>query len=212
MAVAPPTNPAEAFGAGDPRNANYFQTLAQLEHQEQSTLAGLNERESSARSAATYRQGLLGQQEPQSYKANQHRANAGGIAESGVNAERRGTIATDYANKRYAVTNNLQNTENQIGRARQQAKEAREAGEGRAANTALGEGYKSLLENPPAPENPAGSVPAKVTSSAAGTVTVGGRPGPPVSIAREVGQPSTAGVRRSAGASYLAKLRAKGRV
>lgn len=205
--AAPPTNPAEAFGAGDPRNAAYFQTLASLEHQYNTTLANNKTRLGSSRENAAYQQGILGQREPQSYKANQHRANAGGIAESGVNAERRGTIGQDYANKRFSITHGLQETEGSISASEQAAKERLEAGRAEAANTALGKGYESLLANPPGPEAP----PAKVTSSSAGTVTVGGRPGPPLSIGREVAQPSTPGVRRSAASTYLSRLKAKGR-
>jgi hypothetical protein len=149
MAAAPPTNPAEAFGAGDPRNAQYFQTLASLEHQYNTTLAGDKEKLASSRSNALYQQGLLGEKEPGSYKANEHRANAGGLLESGVNAERRGTIGQEYANKRFGVSHGLQETEGSITANEQSAKESLESGRANAANTALSEGYKALLEREP---------------------------------------------------------------
>lgn len=149
MAAAPPTNPAEAFGAGDPRNAQYFQTLASLEHQYNTTLAGDKQKLASSRSNALYQQGLIGEREPGSYKANEHRANAGGLLESGVNAERRGTIGQEYANKRFGVSHGLQETEGSLSQNDQSAKDDLEAGRANAANTALSEGYKALLEREP---------------------------------------------------------------
>lgn len=198
MAATPPTNPAEAFGAGDPRNAAYFQTLANLEHQYNTTLAGDKERLQNSRTNATYQQGLIGQREPGSYKANSHRANAGGILESGVNAERRGTIGQEYANKRYGVTHGLQETEGSISRNEQGAKERLELGKSGAANTALMEGYKSLLEREPNEQVQA--PPQAIPNTAAS---------PGVSVARITAQPNTGGVRRAAGNKYLAKAKAR---
>lgn len=142
----PPTNPAAAFGEGDPRNAKYFETLANLEHQYQTSLGSSKEARTNARANALYNRGLIGQREPQSYKANTHRANAGGLLESGVNAERRGTIGQEYANKRFSVVKGLQEREGSLSAGEQRALEDRELGRGNAATSALGEGYKALME------------------------------------------------------------------
>jgi hypothetical protein len=161
MAVSPPTNPGEAFGAGDPRNAKYFSVLAALEHQKENAVGSfkgqpgetyggsLGEQRDQARAQAQYGQGLLTQREPLSYKANQHRANAGGIAESGVNAERRGTIGADYANKRFQITSGLQNTEGRLQRAAEGAVTGYNDQSANLANNTLGEGYNWLLEHQP---------------------------------------------------------------
>lgn len=193
--AAPPTNPAEAFGAGDPRNAAYFQTLASLEHQYNTTLAGYKETLQNSRTNATYQQGQLTQQEPRAYQANRHRANAGGVLESGVNAERRGTIGADYANKRYGVTHGLQETEGRVSRGEQGAKETYDQRRAGAANNALTEGYKALLEREPN-ERVAQAIPNTAAT-------------PGVSVARITAQPNTGGVRRAAGNKYLARAKAR---
>lgn len=210
MAAAPPTNPAEAFGAGDPRNAAYFQTLASLEHQYNTTLAGDKEQLGNSKTNATYQQGLLGQAEPRSYQANQHRANAGGLLESGVNAERRGTIGADYANKRFNITHGLQETEGRISRSEQEAQERRDQGKAAAANTALSEGYKSLLEREPnEPVAPTAAV------NPGGVRTIEGPAGPggvvPYSEKTLGGSVRVGAARKAAATSYLAKAKAKAR-
>lgn len=213
--AAPPTNPAEAFGAGDPRNAQYFQTLASLEHQYNTTLAGDKQKLSDSRSNAVYQQGLLGEKEPGSYKANEHRANAGGLLESGVNAERRGTIGQEYANKRFGVSHGLQETEGSISQNDQSAKEGLESGRANAANTALEKGYEALMKQEPndtaaasraanpggirtiqGPAGPGGVVPYSETTPG-GSVRVGGTPRPQI--------------RATAANGYLAKTKAKAR-
>src|ERR1700742_3730842 len=174
-----PTNPGEAFGPGDPRNAAYFQNLAALEHAYQTTLANDKTALANAKTNSEYSQSQLTKAEPGSYSNNQHRANAGGLLESGINAERRGGIASNYANKRFGITHGLQETEGRLQRNDQAAKERKEAGEASAASTALGEGYKALLEQQPtepaqaASPYPGGVVPKTSVQPGAGYVKVG---------------------------------------
>jgi hypothetical protein len=173
---APPTNPAEAFGAGDPRNAKYFENLAALEHAYNTTLADDKETLSNDQTNAQYQQSLLTKAEPVAYRNNQHKANAGGILESGVNAERRGTIATQYAQKRYTVQHGLQEDEGKVRKNEEAEQYKYESGRGKAANEALSEGYKNLLETQPnETPQPSGSgvVPKVSTQPGAGYVKVG---------------------------------------
>src|SRR5207302_1526998 len=100
MAAAAPTNPAAAFPAGDPRNALYAQNLAALEHQYTTANAGIEEGLKNARSNAEFSQRQTGPQETLGYQANQSKANNEGLLTSGINAQRRGTLAANYANKR----------------------------------------------------------------------------------------------------------------
>src|SRR5580692_6928612 len=175
--AAPPTNPAEAFPAGDPRNAQYFQTLAALEHAYNTTLAGDKEALTNDKSNSEYQQTLLTKAEPGTYKTNQAKANAGGILESGVNAGRRGTIATQYAQKRYTVQHGLQENEGKIRHGEEEAKYKLEGGRSEAANKALSEGYNSLLKESPDEQQPAqatsGVVPKVSEQPGAGFVRVG---------------------------------------
>jgi hypothetical protein len=158
MAEAAPTATG-GFGEGDPRNAQYFQTLASLNHQYNTTLANDKETLSNAESNANYQRGLLGQKEPLSYKANQHRSNAGGLLESGVNAERRGTIGAEYSNRRGAIAQALQKTQGSVSKADQGALENRQLGEGQAAITGYKEGAERVEKEPTnqfGPVNPGG--------------------------------------------------------
>src|SRR5436190_9201258 len=109
MAEAPPTD------------ALYWQTKGALAFNEGRRLARIGEGESKARSEATRREGAYGRGEPLAYKANQERANRGGILESGINSRRRGTIAADYAAKRLATQEGLQESLNRFTRERKEA-------------------------------------------------------------------------------------------
>lgn len=175
MALAPPTNPAEAFGAGDPRNAKYFENIAALEHAYNTTLANDKEALSNDQTNAQYQQSLLSKAEPGAYHANQHKANAEGLLESGVNAERRGTIASQYAQKRYTIQHGLQEDEGKIRKNEEAEQYKYESGRGKDATEALGEGYKALLEQQPNESAAQGSgvVPKVSTQPGAGYVKVG---------------------------------------
>ncbi len=148
MAAAPPTNPAAAFPEGDPRNAQYGETLAALLKQREDAKAELIKGRGENQANAAYSESQLTQNEPNTYRANTHRANAGGILESGINAQRRGGIATDYANKRFNVQRGLTQAENRINRQNTAAEERYSGGAATAATTALNAGYNNLLNNP----------------------------------------------------------------
>lgn len=154
-AAPPPTNPAAAFPAGDPRNAEYGETIAALEHAYTTTLAGDAETLSDATSNAQYQRSLIGQAEPGGYRSEANKANAGGILESGINAQDRGTLASKYADQRFKVTKGLQETTNRVHRANENAEYTRKTGEAKAATRALGEGYKDLLATSPNEQAPA---------------------------------------------------------
>ncbi len=151
MAADLPTNltAAQAFPEGDPRNAQYGENLAALLKQREGRKAELIQGRGENQASAAYRESQLTQNEPETYRANQHRANAGGIASSGINAQRRGGIARDYANKRFGVQQGLTSAENRINRQNKQAEETYEGGASRAATTALEAGRRNLEEHPP---------------------------------------------------------------
>lgn len=146
------------FPAGDPRNAAYYENIAALKHAEETTLARGGEERARATAAATYNEGQLSKAEPLSYRANQYRANNEGLLESGVNAGRRGGIATNYAGKRFAVARGLKETTERIARGEAAAKEARATGEARAATNASIEGKRYLEEHPNTAAQPGGGV------------------------------------------------------
>lgn len=150
---------ASPFPAGDPRNAQYFENIAALKHAEETTLARNSETEARAKAAATYQEGQYTKAEPLSYRANQFRSNNEGLLESGVNAGRRGNIATDYAGKRYAVQTGLKGTQERIARSNKEAREGRETGEARAGTNAQVEAKRWLEEHP----NPASTGPTLPT-------------------------------------------------
>ncbi len=142
------TDPNAAFPAGDPRNAEYGENVAALLHQREGRKAQLIAGRGRNQANSKYRESLLSQNEPETYKANERRANRGGLLESGINQRRRGGIATDYANKRFSVQRALTEGEENIDRENAQAEENYNTGVAKAATQALGAGYKNLLENP----------------------------------------------------------------
>jgi hypothetical protein len=160
-------DPAQAFGQGDPRNALYAENLAALEHGREREKATNEEGRNQARAKATYRQGLLGQAEPGTYKVNQERANNGGLLESGINAKRRGGIAADYANKRFSITSGLKEYEEGTGRREQQGTERYNEARAKAGTKALAEGYESLLANKPTEPAAGGGYPVPPAQQAA---------------------------------------------
>jgi hypothetical protein len=162
-AAPPPTNPAAAFPAGDPRNAEYGENVAAIEHAYGTTLAGDKETLADATSNAGYQRSLMGLQEPAGYRAEANRSNTGGILESGINAQNRGSLASKYAEGRVKITKGLTETTDRVNRSEKDAEETRNLGLAKASNKALSEGYKTLLEQgpdetaAPPPTNPGGT-------------------------------------------------------
>lgn len=98
MADAPaPTSP---FPVGDPRTATYNDELATLQHQRETSISGARVEKGQAQE--NYRFGLsqYNQAEPRALSTEQNTANTQGLAESGINAQRRGTVLSDYVNKK----------------------------------------------------------------------------------------------------------------
>jgi hypothetical protein len=168
--MAAPASPGTAFPAGDPRNALYFETKGKLEHERERTLGGLREQRENAQGNAKYREGVMTGQEPQTYAANRYRAVREGIASSGSNTERRGGIATNYANRRFAVQQGLKQTEGRISRSEQEARERADQGIAGAGTRALEEARRYAEEHPPVQPTQA--------YNAGGTREVTGPPGP----------------------------------
>jgi hypothetical protein len=173
-AAPPPTNPAAAFAAGDPRNAEYGENIAALEHAYNTTLAGDAETLGDAKSNAAYQRSLIGQAEPGGYRSEADKASSGGILESGVNAQNRATLASKYADQRFKVAKSLQETTDKVNKANANAEYTLNSGKSKAATKALGEGYKELLANAPNEEAPA--APPTPTNPGATRVNTG----PPV--------------------------------
>jgi hypothetical protein len=166
-APPPPTNPAaeHAFPSGDPRGAEYGETIAAAKHAFETTLAGDQEVLSDATSNAAYQRSLMGLAEPAGYRSEGQRASAGGILESGVNAQQRGSLASKYAEGRVKITKGLTETTDRVKRLNENAESRRESEYAKAATTALGKGYEALTKEgpdetappaPPAPTNPGG--------------------------------------------------------
>ncbi len=114
---------AEAPPVPNYADAEYTREVGRLNHQLETTLAGDKETLSDAKTAYQYNNSLLTQQEPLRYAANRYKAVNEGVAQSGVNAERRGTIGANFLNQRTKLTTGLQQTQGRIGRAEGTARE-----------------------------------------------------------------------------------------
>jgi hypothetical protein len=154
-APTPPTNPASAFPSGDPRNAEYGETVAAAEHAYNTTLAGDKETLSDSTSNAAYQRSLMGLAEPAGYRTEANRASAGGILESGINAQNRGSLTSKYAESRFKVTKGLQEATDRYNKDNANAEYERNAKLSKASTTALGKGYEALLKEGPDEQAPA---------------------------------------------------------
>jgi hypothetical protein len=207
MADNPAASPV-AVPAND-QNAKYFETIGKLAYQENKASSEYGRQLGTDRANSQYRQGLLSQQEPGSYRTNQARANAGGILESGINARNRGGIATNYANKRFSLGQGLKEQEGGLARNLAKEQEANQEGQHRAGLTALEEGKANLLAtNPQTPVAPKPKAPGQI-QALQGTPWAPPAPSAIPRIKSETAQPTTGGVRRAAGQNYIAKARAR---
>lgn len=107
-------------------NAAYQENVAALEHAYNTTLAGDQQTLKDDWMNASYQRTLMGKGEVLAEQSNEHKANAGGILESGINAGRRANIQTGYANKRAAITNKVGEAEGKIKLGEQRAHEETE--------------------------------------------------------------------------------------
>jgi hypothetical protein len=157
MADAPP--PASPFPTGDPRTAEYNETLATLLHQRENSLATDNASRGETQTAYKYGISQYDAAEPKALTAEQNQANSQGLLESGINAQRRGGILADYVGKRGNLLTKEQQSEGRISRADQEARERYDLGVKGAGNRAL-EKYKAEQialgpnEVPPPPQAP----------------------------------------------------------
>lgn len=168
--AAAPANPGTSFPAGDPRNALYFETVGKLlQHRERAIGEGQKQAEE-GRANQNYREGVLGQQEPQTYAANRYRAVREGISSSGANTERRGGIATNYANRRFANQKAQSDLENRLHQRQIGAEENYNQGVAGAGTAALERARQAAEREAQAP--------AAKAYNPGGERTVTGPPGP----------------------------------
>ncbi len=173
--------PAGSFSEGDPRNAQYFETLAQLRHQYEGRIGeiggptGETGLRKVGRENAKYAEGQIAKQEPTGFRNLRNRGNKEGLTHSGIVAGRTGSLASQYGARRYAVTHGLQEQENRYTNEERQAKERLEGGEHNAVTAALEQRKQWLLEHPEAAVEESmmpGGKPA--SNAAAATAPAGG--------------------------------------
>jgi hypothetical protein len=87
--------------AVDPQ-AIYNTTLADLGLQASNETAAIGEDEGYARTNTLNAENTLTGEEPTTYTAESNKANKGGLLESGINSQRKATIASNFASKRTA--------------------------------------------------------------------------------------------------------------
>lgn len=108
--AAPLVNPG-VFNQNDPRGAEFAANQAAYEHALGTTLAGDTETLQNERTNAAYQRSLIAKQEPLSFRANENKANAEGLLESGVNAGRRGNLQADFISKGTSVSQKMTQAE-----------------------------------------------------------------------------------------------------
>ncbi len=146
--------PAGSFSEGDPRNAQYFETLAQLRHQYEGTIgeiggpSGETGLRKIGRENAKYAEGQIAKQEPTGFRNLRNQAGKEGLTHSGILGGRTGSLASQYATRRYGVTRGLAEQENEYTNKERQAKEKLEGGNVEATGKALEARKEWLLNNP----------------------------------------------------------------
>ncbi len=115
MAEAPPI-PSYA-------DETYTREAARYEHQLNTTLAGDKETLGNLNSSYAYNNSLLTQQEPLRYAANSYKGVNEGIAQSGIQAGRRGQIGANFLNQRTKLTTGLQEAKGRLARSEQGSRE-----------------------------------------------------------------------------------------
>jgi hypothetical protein len=152
--------------AVDP-GAIYNTTLADLGLQESNTLATIGENEGFLKTNVGNAENTLTGQEPGTYTAESNRANRGGLLTSGVNTQRKATVASSYAEKRTANQAKLSQGLSTDQKARQTAGLTKTLGEHTAAATRAANEDALQAANPTvAPAAPATPRPAAVAPPA----------------------------------------------
>lgn len=186
VAPAPPTSPSEvgAKSAAIPApvlpegyvDPKYGELVQQENHALETSLRGDKETFNNASTNAAYQRSLINKQEPLSFKANEGKANSEGLLESGVNAQRRGTLLSGFVDKGNQIARNME-----VSRTREAASERvqKENWEDKIKNEGIAateRGKRWALENPPAvPAAPA--APGSAPANPGGVRTVTGPPG-----------------------------------
>lgn len=205
MAEAP-TNPAQAFPAGDPRNALYGETITDLRHQFDTTLNELTGEEGKEKANDLYAQEQITKAEPGAFLGQQNRFDKGGLLQSGIFGRERGNLHTQFTGKHFAISHREQEAGERRTTARQRAKEKLEQGEHGAVTKTLIEGYNNLLASNPQEQ---AAPQATATPQAQGTPGTPGVPAQPTGprVIRPYLEPLTARQRREAAARVVGRKR-----
>lgn len=175
--------PAQLAALGSAQTATYNSELSALQHQLEAGLAGYQAQRGEAEGSYKFGVSKLNEAEPRALTAEQNKSNTEGLLESGINAQRRGTIQAGYTRNRGELGSKEQDTLNRLARGEQNARETYNLDVNKAGAGAQ-ERYLTnqinLAPNEPAPATPA-AAPA----------------GPPTRVISSAPQPKTA-VRRAA--------------
>lgn len=177
--------------APTPLNATYYANLAALEFAKAQTLGADNAGRQQAQTSYDYSRGQLQKAEPLRLTANRNSANAAGIAESGILAQRQGQTQTDFASKGGQLAEQRRAAIQKYNEGDKSAADAFRVGQSKALAESTEQSKKELLESPPqaqaasyptlgaqarsgAPAQAGGVVPYTSNQPGAGFVRVGG--------------------------------------
>jgi len=169
--------------------AIYNQNLADIALREGQELATIGEKEGYLRTNVGNSENLITQAEPGTYTAERERAAKGGIRNSGVNSERKATIASSFAGKRITNQAKLTQGEAEDKRAREGVGIKRIEGEHTAAEKRAADEEANIAANPVVPAAAPASVAAPGLNTpriTAAGVSIGVKPAPQVPIVKSV--------------------------
>lgn len=149
-----------------PLNATYYANLAALEFAKAQALSADNAGRQQAQTSYDYNRGQLQKAEPLKLTANRNQANAAGIAESGILAQRQGQTQTDFTSKGGQLTEQRRAAIQKYNEGDKSAEDAFRVGQSKALAESTEQSRKELLENPPQAQASYPTLPAQAASTA----------------------------------------------
>lgn len=141
---------AEVYPAGDPRNAQYNETLAGITLAEETSLSGIKETLGTLESNTNYAEGRQTAAEPGAFRGIDNRASSQGLLESGIETRRTGDQISSFAAQRAQRQQRLSEGRQGAQRHEEQERKKAENERGQAAKKAESENYTDILNHPQA--------------------------------------------------------------
>lgn len=155
----------------DPRDALYFDTLAKLNFQYNNSLAGFQQSTIANQAGYTAAKSQLQAQLPPALQTDRSKANALGVLQSGVEAQRQGGVTAANVDRQLAALKSYQGTQQRLDEAQQTAEQTLPLDQKSALDAAVARSGRADIANSPNTVDTSGGTMA--TQGAAAGLTKG---------------------------------------